>query len=595
MRIAQLQIVNFRGIREGKIRFKKYPILVGPNNCGKTTVVEALALLLGRDRLVRELTEHDFFGSDPQPADRIKLIATIVDFAGDDPDAHQDWFREGRAVEKWLNEADGTIHPTRTDASLKLCCQIAFQARFDHDSLTVETVRYFHDHDNPVDPFVEDTMVQVPGKLIQQLGFYLVRASRTWDRVLSWGSELFRRTLRAAAGQPSAAVLAERDRLRQPAAPIEVDPAIRTLIEHVNVEITRYVPGAPEIKLRVTSTDSRSVMDSVVAHFAVAGGPCVPAARQGSGLLSLQGVLLLLELGRMRADAGEGFLMMLEEPELHLPPSSQQELVHRIQALSTQTIVTTHSPSIAAAADPTSVLILRNQNGRLSAEPFLEAPVPATAQNWIRKFFQQSRPEVIAALQHLAVLIPEGRSEYYLLRTVLRPLMLKQEWSAAMQCPFGLEVGVVPTEDAKVVETHAMLRRVHPRACCLVDGDAEGQRYAQQLVAATPAPAAILSWPDGWMLEDAVGWILQADEANVVAGIRALIDPLRPANAADVVERLKAKKMDIVLYEAIADAIANNAASAARAADLFGAISLACSGAATPRFTANAGVLTFQP
>jgi predicted ATP-dependent endonuclease of OLD family len=58
MRIAELRIVNFRGVREGTIRFKKHPILVGPNNCGKTTVVEALALLLGRDRLVRELTEH---------------------------------------------------------------------------------------------------------------------------------------------------------------------------------------------------------------------------------------------------------------------------------------------------------------------------------------------------------------------------------------------------------------------------------------------------------------------------------------------------------------------------------------------------------
>jgi hypothetical protein len=173
--------------------------------------------------------------------------------------------------------------------------------------------------------------------------------------------------------------------------------------------------------------------------------------------------------------------------------------------------------------------------------------------------------------------------------------MLKQDWNAAMQRPFGLEVGVVPTEDAKVVETHAMLRRVHPRACCLVDGDGEGQRYAQQLVAEASAPAAILRWPDGWMLEDAVGWILQADEANVVAGIRALVDPPPPADAGEVVARLQAKKMDIVLYEAIADAIANNAACAARAADLFGAISLVCSGAATPRFTVNAGVMIFHP
>jgi NAD(P)-dependent dehydrogenase (short-subunit alcohol dehydrogenase family) len=43
-----------------------------------------LALLLGRDRLVRNLTEHDFFGSNPQPEDCITIIATITDFVPND-------------------------------------------------------------------------------------------------------------------------------------------------------------------------------------------------------------------------------------------------------------------------------------------------------------------------------------------------------------------------------------------------------------------------------------------------------------------------------------------------------------------------------
>jgi hypothetical protein len=40
-------------------------MLRGGNNSGKSTVVEALTLLFGRDRLIRDLTEHDFYGSDP--------------------------------------------------------------------------------------------------------------------------------------------------------------------------------------------------------------------------------------------------------------------------------------------------------------------------------------------------------------------------------------------------------------------------------------------------------------------------------------------------------------------------------------------------
>lgn len=595
MRVAELKIQNFRGIREGLVRFKKHPVLVGSNNAGKTTLIEALALVLGRDRLVRELTEHDFFGSDPQPADRIKLIATICDFPDNDPDGNLDWFRDGRSIPKWLDESTGAIHPLRSNQNLQLCCQIGFQAFFDRESLAVETIRYFHDHDNPIDPFAEDSPIGVPPKLIHELGFYLVRASRTWDKVFSWGSELFRRTVRTAAGQPSTAVLAERDRLRAPAVPIELDPQLQPLITSVNAEIARYIPNAPTVRLRVTNTDSRSVMDAVYAHFAIAGGTSVPAGRQGSGLVSLQALLLLLELGRARAIAGEGFLMALEEPELHLPPPSQQQLVHRIQALSTQTIITTHSPAIAAAADPTSVLLLRNESGYLTAEPFLNQPILPTAQNWERKFFQHARVEVISALMHPSILIPEGRSDCQLLRTILQPLMLKQGWAASMPRVFVLEVGIVPTEDCKVAETFRLLSRVHSRCCCLVDGDADGQGYARRLLEDQNRPAAVVRWQDGSTIEDVVGWILRADEASVMAARASLAPPI-PQTAAEVVARLKGRKMDVVLYEEVADAIANSAPCAARAAELFSGLALACVGEQTPRFQPDAiGVLIFQP
>ena len=202
MRIAKLEIHNYRGVSEGTIRFKRHPVLIGGNNAGKTTVIEALTLLFGRDKLLRELTEHDFYGSCPKPEDRIKLIGTITDFPADDPEQNSDWFRDGRAVPKWLDEESGKVHSTRQNDNWLLCCQIGVQAHFDSESLAVDLVRYFHDYDQPMDPFAEDAPTGVPPRLVQQLGFYLVRASRTWDKVFSWGSELFKRTIKAAAAQP---------------------------------------------------------------------------------------------------------------------------------------------------------------------------------------------------------------------------------------------------------------------------------------------------------------------------------------------------------------------------------------------------------
>lgn len=596
MRVANLKLENFRGVLTGFVRFGRHPILVGDNNTGKTTLIEALTLLLGRDRLVRELTEHDFFGSNPQAVDRIRLVATITDFPNDDPEQSSHWFREDRAIIKWLDENTGDVHPLRENTEWKLCCQIAVQARFDHESLNVEMLRYFHDHDDPIDPFSEHAPTPVPGKLIQELGFYLVRASRTWDKVFSWGNELFKRTIYAAAAQPATAILAERDRLRAPDQPIDADPGIEPLIRNLNAELAISFPNAPQVKLRLTSTDSRSVMEAVSAHFSTADGLNVPAARQGSGLVSMQGLLLLLELGRARAAGGGEFLMALEEPEIHLPPSAQQRLVQRVQALSTQTFVTTHSPLVASMADPTSVLILKKQGGALSSEPFLKSPLPATAPNWQRKFFQHSRVEVLAALMQPSLLIPEGRADFQLLRCILKPLMLTEGWIDSMPRPFSIEVGVVPTEDAKVFETHQHLSRLHTRACCLVDGDGEGLNYVESLLAAQPIPASIIRWNNGAMIEDVIGWILMADEATSLAKLTVLTE-VPPASTGDVIAYLKAKKMDIIAYELVAEAIATTVACRARAADLLSGLASACAGSAdTQRFARDAhGVWIFQP
>jgi putative ATP-dependent endonuclease of the OLD family len=232
MHIVDLRIENFRGIRTGRIRFGPHTVFVGPNNCGKTTIIEALALLFGRDRMVRTLTEHDFFGGNPQPVDRIRLIATIVGFEGDDPAEHGEWFRDDRGVPKWWNPVEGIVVATRDDASWPLSCQVGFCARFDRAELEVETVRYFHDDDTIGDVFVDETSVGVPGRLVRDIGFFLIPASRTWDRVVSFGSELFRRVVASAGGQPGESVLGERDRLRAPAQPLEADPHLAPIVTH---------------------------------------------------------------------------------------------------------------------------------------------------------------------------------------------------------------------------------------------------------------------------------------------------------------------------------------------------------------------------
>lgn len=593
MEIASLKIENFRGVKDGTVRFSPHTVLVGANNCGKTTVIEALVLLFGRDRMIRQLTEHDFHGSNPQPADRIRLTATVIGFHGDDPSHHVDWFRDDRGIVKWWNPATGTVHPARNDPEWKLACQIAFSARFHRPSLEVETLRYFHDDDSVGDVFDDETATPLPARLIRELGFFFVPAARTWDRTVSFGSELFRRVVAAGDGQPSESVLAERDRLRAPDARLEQDERLSPIVERLNQELRGFFRTNPTLHLRVTPTDSDGLLESVVSHYAHNGADIpLPAKRHGSGLLSLQHLLLLLEFGRLRVDADENFWMALEEPELHVPPALQRRLVHRIQSLSRQTLVSTHSPMVAALADPSGVSVLRNEVGLLSSVPLLQTTLPADTPNSVRKLFQVNRVETIAAVMHDFVLIPEGRTDYEWLGLLVRAVDLHQSWAVADECRFDAFVGVIPTHDGAVMRTVAAISPLHPRVVALVDGDPEGVGYANALNAAgAPNSGIILRWANGQMLEDVIGWIIDADAAACLPTI-PIDNP--PANVADLVARLKDEvratgglKKDSSSYEAVAGAIGANEACCARARSLLNAITEVAQNIYNPLFVAD--------
>ena len=392
--------------------------------------------------------------------------------------------------------------------------------------------------------------------------------------------------------------------MRVPEARLEEDPRLGPIVHRLNQELRGFFRSAPALHLRVTATDSDSLLESVVSHYAHQGSDLpLPARRHGSGLLSLQHLLLLLEFGRMRSEAREGFWMALEEPELHVPPALQRRLIHRIQSLSRQTFVSTHSPMVAALADPKGVAVLRNDGGKLTSNPLLASILPAGTPNSVRKLFQVNRVETIAAVMHDSVLVPEGRTDYDLLGLLVRAVDLHQGWATAAECRFDAFVGVIPTHDGAVVRTAEALAPVHPRVLVLVDGDAEGLGYARALATSgLPNSGVILRWANGHMIEDMMGWIVNADSEACLRAIE-IDDP--PGAVADLVTRLKSDnraagglKKDMSSYEIIAEAIGANEACCARARSLLNAIADVAKGENNPLFAIDAAcpsIRIFQP
>lgn len=98
MRLSQLQIRNFRKIEQLTVTFPRgLCVIVGENNAGKTTIIDALRLMLlpGRDFDALRLNEDDFRDgtgyvpieisctfSDPSDEDEVHFQECLVDIGG---------------------------------------------------------------------------------------------------------------------------------------------------------------------------------------------------------------------------------------------------------------------------------------------------------------------------------------------------------------------------------------------------------------------------------------------------------------------------------------------------------------------------------
>ena len=566
MRIERLDISNFRGILSGSVKFSDRTILIGDNNAGKTTILEAIALLLGRDRMVRRLTEHDFFGSNPQPTDRIRLIATLGGFDQNDPTQHPDWFRASRGIEKWISATDGTLKPIKENDADQLAVQIALDARFDAQSLDVETIRYFYDADDTGDPFDEERVTALPAHLIRDLGFFLVPASRSWDRMMSFGSELFRRVINYMGGKPATAVLKARNELRSPDPELQDDPNIVDVIQDINADLKSIIGKDAELKLRITQGDSLSILNAMEPHFQAETGQTLPAARHGAGLISLQSLVLLLRFGHVRARKGDPFILSVEEPELHVPPPLQRRIAQKIQSLTSQSILTTHSPIVASHGRPTDIILVRNDKGNLTSTPLIEAPLTNASNNVERRLLQSGLTDTVTALMHPLLLIPEGRIDRDFL-SLLATGITSADSHGLAESAFGTRVGILATPDARMRDALNLLYGVHGRIGALVDGDQAGNDHLTELLTGD-VPSAIVQWPQGWAMEQLIGWVVEAD--NAILTNPELLEIGMPQTVAEAVDELGRNtnagglKGNLVVMEALTNAICQSEACRTR-------------------------------
>jgi len=416
MRLALVEIQNFRGISYSKIFFNGHNVIIGDNNAGKSTVLEAIDLVLGPDRLNRIpiIDEHDFYNGIYMPEEdnsheiQIEVILT---------DLEEEQSRRFNAnLEFWDTK------------KLKLLDEGEIDDIDKPEILNALRVKFIGKYDSEEDDFVGDTFFssieKQDGTLSKftksdkrECGFLYLRALRTGSRALSMErGSLLDIILRIKELRPKMweSLLEELREVKVAAAP---ELGISDVLADIQNSLKEFVPAdwgeAPILKVSdLTREHLRKTLTVFLASEK--GGYHAPFHHQGTGTVNT----MVLALLSMIAEAKKTVIFAMEEPEIAIPPYTQKRIIHHIRQKSTQAIFTSHSPYVLEEFAPKQIILLKRDCFGKQDSNFISFPKHVRPKNYNVQF----RLGFAEALLAKRILIAEGSTESILYPAIARRL-----------------------------------------------------------------------------------------------------------------------------------------------------------------------------
>lgn len=411
MRIAKLKVQNFRGIKQGQLLIPSHAVLVGDNNIGKSSLLEAVDLVLGPERLARRpvIDEHDFYAGRYIDGDG-KAVPIHVEVIV--ADLSEDQARHFRDHIEWWDESAQTLlegpPPEGTDKpTVKPALRVGFTGTYDSEE--DDFVGSTHFLSPQKDDGGYDTFKTSDKRLC---GFLYLRTLRTGSRALSLErGSLLDIILRL---QEDKSFKIWEDVLEQlRVLPVAEKPelGISEILSSVQSAIRGFMPADSVSNPHMRVSDlTRDTLRRTLTVFMATGAKredgteyAAPFQHQGTGTINT----LVLALLSLIADLKQNVIFAMEEPEIAIPPHTQKRIIDGVRKKSAQALFTSHSPYVLEEFAPDQVLVLTRNEGVLTAIPASYPPAvkPKGYKAEVRKRFCE-------ALLSRRVLIAEGRTEY---------------------------------------------------------------------------------------------------------------------------------------------------------------------------------------
>ena len=415
MKVSFLKIQNFRGIKAAELHLEDHTLFVGKNNVGKSTVCEALDLLLGPDRLSKHspIDEYDFYNGlylteEGQPIP-ILIEAVLTDLSEKAKNTFGGHLEFWNTAEKRLLDI-GEIEQTDV-VGVEPCLRLLLRGEYDPEEDEFWAKTFYSRSPGEED---EETLTEVYRQSKREIGFLYLRALRTGSRALSLErGSLLDILLRLGQFRPQ---LWEDTRKKL----INLDPplddsigTLRPVLDNIEARIKQYISlDSTDKPTRLfVSQLTREHLRKTVSFFMSTSRDQKPVPFQelGTGTLNTLVFALLSAIAELKK---ENVIFAMEEPEIAISPHTQRRIVDYLLKNTSQSFVTSHSPYVIEKFAPEQIKILRrDENATVTI-------TPVTLSTGIKpKLFQRKlRHSIAEAILGQGVIIGEGLVEFQVLR-----------------------------------------------------------------------------------------------------------------------------------------------------------------------------------
>ncbi|MDY0938312.1 ATP-dependent nuclease [Pseudomonas viridiflava] len=421
MKVVSLQIHSFRGIRFAHLLFDGHTLMVGTNNVGKSTICEALDLVLGPDRLNRfpPIDEFDFYngiylippleeGLPPTPIP-LRIEVVLTELNGEVGN------KCGGNVEFWHLVEKRILGPGEIAAAnpsdVVPCLRIETVGKYDIDEDEFVAKTYFsHSPDAPL-----GELTSVPKPIKRLFGFLYLRTLRTGSRALSLERGSMLDIILRAKGVRTA--LWEKTISRLKNLDIEQDAAeIAPVLRSVEKRLSRYIAlesHGNATKLHVSELTREHLRKTMTFFLALSSDQGhVPFAHAGTGTINTLVLALLSFIADLKP---ETVIFAMEEPEIAVPPHTQRRIAEYLVTKTTQAFVTSHSPFVIEKFAPSNTLLLGRDAGVVTSRKVSDAT--GLKDNDYKRF---SRSGLSECMLGRAVIVVEGVTELHAMPIVAR-------------------------------------------------------------------------------------------------------------------------------------------------------------------------------